>query len=353
MCTVFIRGQMDQRKIMALGKSSRVISLPKPWLRMNDIDRGDHVSLTIQNNGTLVVHPSKDDRVEKREIHLAVEANESADSIIRRIIGSYLDGYTLIKLTSERIFTVGQQRAIRKIIGSLYMMIMESDASSIILQTLIDESKASVISGIERMHLITHSMCRDILISMNSWDLELARSVVSLEDDVDQLMYFLLRLIRGAAISPSLSNQLGLDMIDCLDFQTLVHRIERVADHATIIANCVIALIESKIVIPEKVITTLTDSAESSFSSYEDAVQCYLSKDVGPTNGIIDKQKEIEALYMEITPLPHFGETSDTSILSDIITIRESIMKISHHAADIAELTIDRAYKFENIKQSS
>lgn len=344
---------MDQRKIMALGKSSRVISLPKPWLRMNDIDRGDHVSLTIQNNGTLVVHPSKDDRVEKREIHLAVEANESADSIIRRIIGSYLDGYTLIKLTSERIFTVGQQRAIRKIIGSLYMMIMESDASSIILQTLIDESKASVISGIERMHLITHSMCRDILISMNSWDLELARSVVSLEDDVDQLMYFLLRLIRGAAISPSLSNQLGLDMIDCLDFQTLVHRIERVADHATIIANCVIALIESKIVIPEKVITTLTDSAESSFSSYEDAVQCYLSKDVGPTNGIIDKQKEIEALYMEITPLPHFGETSDTSILSDIITIRESIMKISHHAADIAELTIDRAYKFENIKQSS
>ncbi len=341
---------MDQRKIMALGKSSRVISLPKPWLRMNNIDQGDHVSLTIQNDGSLVVHPTADERVEKREIHLAVEANESADSIIRRIIGSFLDGYTLIKLTSERIFTVDQQRAIRNIVGSLYMMIMESDASSIVLQTLIDESKASVISGIERMHLITHSMCRDILISIESWDVELARSVVSLEDDVDQLMYFLLRLIRGAAISPSLSNQLGLDMIDCLDFQTLVHRIERVADHATVIANSVIALIESKIAIPKKVIAILTDSAESAFSSYETAVQCYLSKDVDPTNGIIDRQKEIEGLYMEITPLPHFGETSDTSILSDIITIRESIMKISHHAADIAELTIDRAYKYENIE---
>jgi hypothetical protein len=75
--------------------------------------------LTIQNDGSLVVHPTTDAREEKREIHLAVEANESEDSIIRRIIGSYLDGYTVIKLTSGRIFTVGQQRAIRKIVGSL------------------------------------------------------------------------------------------------------------------------------------------------------------------------------------------------------------------------------------------
>jgi len=344
---------MEQRKIMALGKSSRVISLPKPWLNRNNLKRGDRVTLYVQNNGTLIVHPSKDAREERREIHLAVEANESEDSIIRRIIGSYLDGYTLIKLTSGRIFTMGQQRAIRKIVGSLYMMIVESEASSIVLQTLIDESKASVASGIERMHLIANSMCRDILISMKDWDLELARSVVSLEDDVDQLMYFLLRQIRGAAINPSLSNQLGLDMIDCLDYQTLVHRIERIADHATSIANCVIALIESKINMPEKVMTTLNLSAEIAFSSYEEAVNCYMSKDVGPTNDIIDRQKEIANLYMEITPLPHFGEPYETSILSNIITIRESILKVSHHAADIAELTIDRAYKFENIKHQT
>jgi phosphate uptake regulator len=206
-----------------------------------------------------------------------------------------------------------------------------------------------VISGIERMHLITHSMCRDILISMKNWDVELARSVVSLEDDVDQLMYFLLRLIRGAAISPSLSNQLGLDMIDCLDFQTLVHRIERIADHATNIANCAIALIESTDGLPEDVMRTLMKSAETAFNSYEGAVNGYLTKNVETTNAIIDTQKDIIELYREITPLPHLGEPYDTSILSNIITIRESIMKISHHVADIAELTIDRAYKFENV----
>jgi len=75
------------------------------------------------------------------------------------------------------------------------------------------------------------------------------------------------------------------------------------------------------------------------------------AKDVGPTNEIIDKQKEIEDLYREITPLPYFGEPNETSILSHIITIRENIMKISHNAAHIAELTIDRTYKMRDGSQ--
>ncbi len=336
---------------MALGKSSRVISLPKTWLKRVNLDQGDSVSLIVQRDGSLIVHPFDDARDEKREIHLIVEADESQDSIIRRIIGSYLDGYNSIKLTSERIFAVGQQRAIRRIVSTLYMMIMESEASSIVLQTLIDESKASVSSCIERMHIITYSMCRDILSSMRSWDEELARSVVSLEDDVDQLMYLLLRLIRGAAISPSLAKQLELDALDCLDYQTLVHRIERVADHVTSIAESAIALIESKISVPEKVFDALVRSAEIAIASYEEAVQCFLSEDVGPANEIIDKQKEIEDLYREITPLPYFGEPNETSILSHVITIRENIMKISHNSADIAELTIDRAYKMRDGSQ--
>lgn len=120
---------------MALGKSSRAVSLPKSWLRMNGVDRGDRVSLLIHGDGSLIVYPSVKVEEEKSEIHLPIDANESEDSIIRRIIGSYLDGYTIIKLTSGKIFSVDQQRAIRQVISSLYMMIVESDAHSIMLQT--------------------------------------------------------------------------------------------------------------------------------------------------------------------------------------------------------------------------
>ncbi|TET73075.1 phosphate uptake regulator PhoU [Candidatus Bathyarchaeota archaeon] len=344
---------MEQRKIMALGKSSMVVSIPKPWLKMNALGRGDMVSMDIQSDGCLIIHPTTTPKETKREIHLCVEADESDESIVRRIIGSYLDGYNTIKLSSAKIFTADQQRAIRKIVGTLYMMIMESEASSIVLQTLIDESKASVVSGIERIHIITYSMCRDILKATENWDPDLARSVVSLEDDVDQLTYFLLRLIRGAALNPTLGKQLGLDPLDCLDYQTLVHRIERIADHTTNIANSVIALIENKMEIPENVLSTLIEAAKIAFTSYDEAVNGFLTKNIDQTNEIIDRQKNIRELFKEITPLPRFEKPSDTASLSQVITMRESIKNISHHAADIAEITIDRAYKLEEITQTS
>ena len=339
---------MERRKIMALGQSSRVISLPIEWLNRNNLDKGNYVSLDVRD-GTLVVHPESNVREDVKIIKLAIEVDENIDSIIRKIIGAYLNGFTIIKLRSAGIFSVEQQKAIRQIVGTLYMMIIESETSNIVLETLIDESKVSVSSGVERMHLITSSMLRDILISIRNWDKALARTVTSLEEDVDQLTFFLIRIIRGAIVSPSLVNMLGLDNLDCLDYLTLVYRIEQIADHATSIANSVISLIDSERSIPENIMTTLIKSAEIAFASYDMAIQCYLSKDIEPTNVIIDKQKEIEDLYEGITPLPYFGKPNETSVLSDVITIRECVMKISNRTADIAELTIDRIYKSENI----
>ena len=336
---------MERRKIMALGQSSRVISLPKAWLRENKLDKGNYVSLDVQRDGSLVVNPETRGEDDARKICIEVESNESQDSIVRKIIGSYYNGYSIIELKSKKIFTVEQQKAIRQIVGTLYMMIIESEASNVVLETLIDESKASVSSGIERMHFITFSMLRDILSSMRNWDENLVKTVISLEDDVDQLMFLLLHLIRSVVVSPSLARKHDLDTLDCLDHQTLVYRIEKVADHATSIAKSVIALIASKMDIPEKVMAALIKSMEIAFTSYDMAFQCYLSKDIEPTNEIIDKQKKIQVLYDGITPLPYFGKPNETSVLSHIITIRECIMKISHNAADIAELTIDRAYK--------
>lgn len=336
---------METRKITSLGKYSLVITLPKYWLKENKLKRGDKVALSVQPDLSLVVHPTMKVGERKKEIDLIVESEEGANSIIRRIIGCYLNGYTIIRLRSGNIFTVEQQRAIRSIVQSVYMRIIESTASSAIIQTLMDESMASVISGLERMHIITSSMCQDVLNSMKNWNEELAKSVVSLEDDVDQFMFYLLRLIRAAASNPSLAQHLGIDMTDCLDIQTLVHRIEHVGDHTTNIANRLITLIESKADIPTEVFSILIKAAEIAFNSYDKAVQSFLSKDVSYSNEIIEKQGEIEKLGESITPMPYFGEREETRTIFQICNIRESIRRISEYAADIAEITIDRTYK--------
>ncbi|HUS77646.1 MAG TPA: PhoU domain-containing protein, partial [Patescibacteria group bacterium] len=216
---------------------------------------------------------------------------------------------------------------------------------SITLQTLLDESKASVISSIERMHIITYSMCRGVLSSFHDMDRELLQVIYSLEEEVDKLVFLLLRMIRLAAVNPFLAKQLSLDPLDCLDYQTLVHRIERISDHMAQISRSMISLIDLDISVPTEVYSTIQEAAEIAFTTYDMAVRAYLTKDVSKVNEIIDNQLKIADLYETITPIPYFGKHNNLTALSQIITMRESIKKISHYAADIAELTFDRAYK--------
>ena len=336
---------MESRKIMALGKSSLVISLPKEWLKINNLERGNNVTVTIQKDRSLSVHPSKEVIERVNEVNLSIEADEPGEFIIRRVIGCYLNGYDTIRLKSKNIFNVQQRSSIRRIVRSLYMRIIESSANLVVFQTLLDESMASVQSGIERMHIITSSMGQDVLNAMKEWDEELARSVISLEEDVDQFMYFLLRLIRSAATRPMLAKQLELDMIDCLDSQTLIHRIEQVADHTTNIANGVLNLFEERMFMPKDTYPVLIESAEVAYDAYTRAVDAYLSKNVEDVNDIIDLQAKIEELEQSITPLPYSGESEAKDVLCHICVIRDSIKRISEFAADIAELTIDRTFK--------
>jgi phosphate uptake regulator len=325
----------ERRKIVALGRSSLVVSMPKAWLELHGLGKGDEVSLDVQPDGSLVIQSMLEQGGRRREIHLAVKTE------------AFLDGCTVVKLSSGEVFSPGQQRAVREIAGRLYMMVQVSEARSIVLQTLVDESQASLASSVERMHVIAYSMCRDILEAFRKGDVGLARSVLSLEDDIDQLMFLLLRLIRRVAVDPVLGRKLGLSTLDCLEYQTLVFTIERIGDHATSMAESVIRVVESGIDVPGGVRIVLLKAAEIVFSSYDQAVQGYLSRNIEYTNEIIDGQGVIGDLYLDVTPLPMFGESGETSVLSDVINIRESLKKISHHAARIAELTIDRAYRTE------
>jgi len=156
------------------------------------------------------------------------------------------------------------------------------------------------------------------------------------------MMYLILRILRSAISTPLLANQLALEPLDCLDYQTLVQIIERIADHVTSIADSIIAVIDSGVKIPGNVKKILIEAAVIVFETYEKAIDSFKHKDIEPTNVVIDSQEKISELYSEITPLPELVGITDLEILSDIISIRENIRSISSISADIAELTIDR-----------
>jgi len=334
-----------ERKIMSLGRSSLVVSLPKHWVNLNEIKRGDVVSLAVQRDRSLVVFPGVRKEKERKEMTLYIDPDERESSIVRRIIGCYLNGYSHIEIVSKNILSVVQRKAIRKIVRMLYMRIMESDSKSKHIQTLIDESEASPKVAIHRMHLIAQSMCRDALNSLKNRDTMLAKAVFSLDDDVDHFSFFLLRLLRNAAQDAFLANQLDIDPLDCMDHQTLVYRVEHAADHSANIARHIIMLDGSQQKIPDRLLTFMFTAGTEAANLYDKAVDAFFSKDVAISVEILEKQKEIEKLDREIATKAFMSKQTNALIICAICSIRDSIKRIAECAADIAEIAINRAYK--------
>ncbi len=336
---------MEQRKVMSLGRSSHVISLPKLWVEMNELKRGDVVSLEVQRDRSLIVFPGDERRKEERKITLYINPKETETSIVRSIIACYLNGYSSIRLAARNIFSIPQQKAIRRIAGILYMRILEADAKSMHITTLVDESKASVVSSVHRMHLIANSMCRDAFNSLRDQNAALAKAVYSLDDDVDHFCFFLLRLLRSAAVDSVLAKQLDLDPIDCLDYQVLVYRIEHVADQAANVARHMIMLDGERLTIPDSLVKLIFVSGTEAIDSYDKAVKSFLSKDVTSCNEIIERQREIEKLGREISSqsflIPHMNAVAICAVCS----IRDSIERIAEWTANIAESVILRSYE--------
>lgn len=337
---------MDRRKITPLGKYSQVVTLPKDWLKMNQLNSGEYVTLDIQDDGSLLLHPHIEQKERQNQITLNIKANEDIVMLQRRIIGCYLNGYDKIILRSAKNFTREQQDSIRTIVRSLYMRIFESHAHQVTLQAFMDESLASITSGIERMHIITFSMAKDVLNAMKNWDTELARSVISLEEDVDQFLFFLTRLLRTTVKNPSLASKLGVTLGDCFDYHLLVNRIEYVADCLGDIAEALISLQQFKENISEEFMKNLIEMASSATYYFDLAVDGFMSNSLEHIGEIIKYTEETIGGNQIIEKL-HYGK-SEKQVLIICYTIIENFLRILTYASDIAEITIDRHYAEEN-----
>jgi phosphate uptake regulator len=333
-----------ERRIMSLGRSSMVVSLPKNWMQLNELNKGDVVSFAIQRDRSLVIYPSAERKSSSKEITIRIGQNEDEALISQKIIGSFLNGYSGVTLISEKIFSIPQRKAIRSVAGRLYMRIMESDSKGVYLQTLTDESKASLDQAIQRMHLISHSMCEDVFNSLKNNDVSLAKAVFSLDEDVDHFSFFILRMLRIAAQDPVLANELRIDSLDCMDYQTLVYRIEHASNYTADIARHIIMLEGTDQKIPDDLLGLMVSEGIEAVDLYAKAVNAFFSGDVPFSVELMKREQKIEKLDQEIATKSFIGK-KNPELVCAICSIREDIKRIADYAANIAEIAVNRAFK--------
>jgi phosphate uptake regulator len=334
-----------ERKIMSLGKSSLVVSLPKDWMQLNDLKKGDSVAFNIQRDRSLVIYPSAFKKSEPKEITLSIGQDEEQLMISQKILGAFLNGYSGIILTSDKIFSVQQTKAIRRMAGRLYMRVMEADSKCVYIQSLMDESKASLEQAIQRMHLMSCSMIEGAINALKTNDVELAKSVMALDDDVDHFGFFILRILRDAAQDPTLANELHVDPLDCMDHQILAYRMEYAGDYAADIARHIIMLDGAKQKIPEEVLQIILTTGKEVLDLYVKGIAAFFAKDVAAAVEIMKYRQKMDKAEMEIATKAFTGPPKNADLVCGICSTRDNIKRICHCCFSMAEMTVNRAFK--------
>lgn len=335
---------MEQRRIMSLGRSSLVISLPKYWTLMSGLKAGDVVSITIGRDRSLIVYPGLKKDKEMSEITLHIEPDEDRLLLSKKIIACYLNGYSVIKLISKNYFTHPQQKTIREVARRLYLRVMEANVKEVHLMTLMDESKISIKASMSRIYEVSRSMCYDAFTALKNYDAELARSVCVLDNEVDHFTFFISRVIRKAIREPSLANELGLDPVDCLDYQSLAYSMDNIANQAANIAKHVIMLEGRKKKMTDLLLEKICSAGYEVLSIYEKAFTIFSKGDLKLLSDVIRGKNRLKKIDEEIATLS-FTEEKSAETICACCALRDSILRIGEQSAVIAEISASSIYR--------
>ena len=91
----------ETRKIQMTGGSTYIISLPKKWVEMNRVGKGDEVFVKEEDDGSLSIASKLEEKEQKDEALIRVASNDKQDAVMRKAISAYLVGYNILHIKSQ------------------------------------------------------------------------------------------------------------------------------------------------------------------------------------------------------------------------------------------------------------
>ncbi|KUK18443.1 phosphate uptake regulator PhoU [Thermococcus sibiricus] len=229
---------MEFRKIQFTGRSSYIISLPKKWVKENELKQGDAVPIAINPDGSLLILPKKPKEVtESKELVISKEI--SPDMAVRLLISAYIQGYDIIdvKFTEDiPLYKVKIRQTIQNLPG---LEIILEEPLRITSKSLLADEGVNLKEIIERLASILVSMIEDLALINEFERKEVLRDINGLENELDRFYFLTLRTVNKALSGGSIGEDRGFIKrnFDLLGVLFIVRNIERIGDHIVRIAE--------------------------------------------------------------------------------------------------------------------
>lgn len=329
---------IETRKVQQTGGSTYIVSLPKQWAEKVGIETGMRVSLQAQPDGKLLIDPILEERAIKTK-RIDVTDRE-VKALERDIVAAYLYGYDRIEFSAERILAE-QKQAIRKVCYKLIgPEIIEESSSCVVIQDLLNPNELPIKKGVHRMFLIAGSMQKDAVRALKTVDHDLALDVSQRDDEVDRLCLLISKQFRSILCGGNMPDLAETSIGEYHEFRMASSPLERIADHAQIIAD-----VASKLQKPVEndVMEDIEELNNAYMELVKHSVDALFDADASLANQVIDSVDNmriwVEELHESILKL------ESHEIMISLGTVVDSLSRIGDLGSNIAEIAINSSIR--------
>ncbi len=215
---------MYRRKIQLIAGTTYSISLPKEWVKKNNLKEKDEIVIYEKNNRTLSLSSKQSKGRELKEISLNVD--EYSANIDQLLFAVYYLGAEKISIFSNTELTKSTKTRIRKTLTHMSGTEIEyEDKKEIRIRVLLDKSKVSITQILYRISLIIDSSIANML---DYFDID---EIKINENEIDRLYHLISKVISISLIDSNVLNSSNIKNVSLIPFYFLISkRLESIAD---------------------------------------------------------------------------------------------------------------------------
>jgi phosphate uptake regulator len=328
---------MEIRRVQITGGSSYSIILPKEWIRSSHIKKNDSLAIHIQSDGNLLLSPKITPEQYTKIKEFDVSKISKPTFLFQLLIGAYIAGYTSIKITSPSRMSIAMRNVIRSFTQlSVGPEIIEETETTILLKDLHNLTEMPFDRTIKRMYIIVKGMHEDAMRILKTQDLFLVEDVLSRDNDVDRLHWFVSRQYNILLQNTSLAEKMNITIGIASTYFLISRIIERIGDHIVRIAQNIPSLIKNSL--DRKIIEKILIASTFSLDIFNNSINSLFKKDIKASHQTFESLIKLEKLCEEINTL---ALQQKGIVAISIGYIVESIRRTGEYAEDISENVIN------------
>ncbi len=333
---------MESRKVQLTRTGSFIITLPKKWSEKMGLKKGDRVTITMDDSGTVVIYPPTP-KIGGAVAILYVEDYPDVHALEKHMQGYYMCGVDRIIITSKRK-TLGAdlKSSIKSTLPNLIgVEVMEDLSDRLTLYVVLDPKRLPFRSVLANFFSLVLSMHEDLINALRSRDKELARDIAN---RYDEALRFYRLIVREAIIISkhrAISAEMGIDSAEEIILDAVSSRdLTRLAYH---IAMCAKALAEFPF---DKASPELEDTmslicrmTEVILKMHKLATEAFNNKDfhsaVEAMKLMVDVRRMYDEILLKITESDLKGEP-----IVKLLNLLYNLRRAAGHVIAVADNTI-------------